>query len=199
MNSKKVKDKASKDKAKLTSKSVSKNKDKNKDKDRKLIVGYIKLILLFLVTIFLVLLLRTWYLEHTNYQLNKSIIREVINKEIRGSEIYNYIRENEDSIIYVGVVNDKDCRDFETVFKKIIKSKNMEDSITYLNLTNEENIHSFMKEFNKFYDAKLTNYPAVIIFEDGMVRNILIGNDLDEPRQAIINFFNNNEVFMKED
>lgn len=175
------------------------SKSKKDTSNNKLIKGYIKLTLLFAVTIFLVLLLRNLYLERTNYQLNQSIIREAITKEINGPEIYNYIRENEDSIIYVGIVNDQDCRDFEMVFKDIIKDKNLEDRITYLNLTDVDNTHSYLKEFSKFYDIKLTNYPAIIIFEDGIVRNMLIGNNLENTKKSILNFFNNNEVFMKED
>ena len=49
-------------------------KKNGKESDKKLVNGYIKLILIFGVTVFLVILLRNWYLAGVNYQLNVSII-----------------------------------------------------------------------------------------------------------------------------
>ncbi len=151
----------------MSTKKTSKKTDKN------LVSGYFKIMLIFAVTIFSVLLFRNWYLNRVNYQLNISIIKETLIQEINSNEIYNFIRENENSVIYVGVVTDQKCRNFEEDFNSVIKDKHLENTITYLNLTNENKPKTFIKEFNKFYNTKLTGYPAIVIFENGEVKDIL--------------------------
>ena len=151
-----------------------KRKAKNKKKKKKNYVGgYIKVILIFVVTIFVILLLRNWYLSGVNYQLNTPIIGNVLVQEINTEEVYNYIRENENAILYVGVVNDQNCRKFEEEFQNVVTERQLENSITYLNLTKESNVTKFIKEFNKFYDTDLLGYPSLVIFQDGKVLDVL--------------------------
>lgn len=169
-------------------------KEIKKNDSKKLIAGYIKLGFIFAVTIFLVLLLRTWYLNRVNYELSVPIIKETLTQEINSNEIYNYIRENEDSIIYVGVVTDQGCRNFEAIFNEIIKDKHLENTITYLKLTEDVNIKKFVKEFNKFYDTNLKKYPAIIVFEDGKVKDILEANKNELTRNDVRIFLNNNNI-----
>lgn len=171
----------------------SKKEIKKKD-SKKLIAGYIKLGLIFAVTIFLVLLLRTWYLNRVNYELSVPIIKETLTQEINSNEIYNYIRENEDSILYMGVVTDQDCRSFEVTLNEIIKDRYLENTITYLKLTEDENIQKFIKEFNKFYDANLKEYPAIIVFEDGKVKDILEANKNKLTKDDVVKFLENNNI-----
>lgn len=170
-------------------------KKNGKESDKKLVNGYIKLILIFGVTVFLVILLRNWYLAGVNYQLNVSIIKETLTREIHSEEVYNYIRENENSVIYVGVVNDQECRDFEVLFNEVIKDKYLENDITYLNLTEEGNIKKFFKEFNKFYDTDLNSYPSIIVFEDGNVKDILVADKgYKLAKEDVIKFFVKNRI-----
>ena len=76
-----------------------KKNTKNKSSNNKNNVGgYIKIILIFAVTIFAILLLRNWYLSGVNYQLNTPIIGNVLMREINTEEVYNYIRENEGTL-----------------------------------------------------------------------------------------------------
>ena len=151
-----------------------KRKSKKKSSNQKnYIGGYIKIILIFVVTIFAILLLRNWYLSGVNYQLNTPIIGNVLIRKINTEEVYNYIRENENAILYVGVVNDSNCRKFEEDFQNVVKERHLENSITYLNLTKESNVTKFLKEFNKFYDTDLLGYPSLIVFEDGKVIDAL--------------------------
>ena len=145
----------------------SKNKSSNNKNN---IGGYIKIALIFVVTIFAILLLRNWYLSGINYQLNTPIIGNVLVQEINTEEVYNYIRENENAILYVGVVNDQNCRKFEEEFQNVVTERQLENSITYLNLTKESNITKFIKEF---YDTNLLGYPSLVVFQDGKVLDVL--------------------------
>lgn len=170
-----------------------KSKKEQKKNDSNM-TGYIKLGFIFAVTVFLVLLLRTWYLNKVNYELSVPIIKETLTQEINSNEIYNYIRENENSIIYMGVVTDQDCRDFEATLNVIIRDRYLENTITYLKLTEDENIQKFIKEFNKFYDANLKKYPAIIVFEDGKVKDILESNKNELTKDDVVTFLKNNEI-----
>lgn len=173
---------------------MKKNNNK-KDDTKKVIKGYIKLILLFGATVFLVILLRNWYLAGIDYQLNVPIIKETLTQEIYSDEVYNYVREDENSIIYVGVVTDQECRDFEVLLNEVIRDKHLENTITYLNLTEEDNIKKFFKEFNKFYDTNLNGYPSIIVFEDGEVKEILVASkDNKLTKEDAISFLNRNNV-----
>lgn len=144
--------------------------------------NYAKLLLIVIVTVAVCLLLTNLYKNRVNYEHNISIIRETLIREVNADEIYNYVRENEDSIIYIGVVSDDNCRDFEREFNKVIKDKNLGDIITYLNITDVKNKNKFLKEFNKFYDTSLQGYPSLVIFENGCVKSILtvkVGHELN--------------------
>lgn len=135
--------------------------------------NYVKLFILFAVTVFAVLFIRNLYLKKQNYKLNIPVISETIQQEINRNEIYNYVREYPNALIYVGAVGDSDCRTFEIDFNQIIKKNQLEEEVTYLNLEEERGIKKFFQEFNKFYGSSLEKYPSIIAFKDGKVAEIL--------------------------
>lgn len=163
-----------------------------KKKNEKLnIVGYVKVVILIAVTVFLVLFIRNIYLSNINYKLNIPVIRETLKLEINKGEIYNYVRDNPNAVIYVGVASDNNCRTFELDFNRIIKKEKLEEEIIYLNLDKKNGIKSFFKEFNKFYDTNLTKYPSIIIFQDGKVEDILKVPTGDNYSSTVIEEFLN--------
>lgn len=163
-----------------------------KKKNEKLnIVGYVKVVILIVITVFLVLFIRNIYLSNINYKLNIPVIRETLKLEINKGEIYNYVRDNPNAVIYVGVASDNNCRTFELDFNRIIKKEKLEEEIIYLNLDKKNGIKSFFKEFNKFYDTNLTKYPSIIIFQDGKVEDILKVPTGDNYSSTVIEEFLN--------
>lgn len=96
-------------------------------KEKLNVMGYVKLIILVAVTIFLVLFIRNIYLSNINYKLNIPMIRETLKLEINKGEIYNYVRDNPNAVIYVGVASDNNCRTFELDFNRIIKKEKLEE------------------------------------------------------------------------
>lgn len=135
--------------------------------------NYIKLGIIVVVTIFAVVVLRNWYVGKTNYELNIPIIKDTLVNEINTDEVYNYIRENENAILYIGVVSNKNCRSFEEEFNRVVVDKNLQYEITYLNISNTKNKSKFIKEFNKFYDTDILGYPSIVVFEEGSVKDII--------------------------
>ncbi len=164
-------------------------KEQEKEKQGSIFSGYVKLFCLLLVTVFVVLVLRKWYLDQQNYELKTSVISETLVQEINTKEIYNYVRENPDAVIYVGLVSDSDCRTFELDFNAIIRKRDLQDTITYLNLEKARDARSFFKEFNKFYDADLERYPAIVVFQNGVVSDILEVPLGEEYQSSIIEAF----------
>lgn len=135
--------------------------------------NYVKVGLVVVLVIFGSLVLRNWYIGGVNYELNMPIITETLISEINTDEVYNYVRENENTILYMGVVSDENCRSLEREFNEVITSRSLEDTITYLNISKVKNKSKFIKEFNKFYGAELKGYPSLIIFEEGEVKATL--------------------------
>ena len=141
--------------------------------------NYVKLFVLFAITILAVLFIRNLYLGKQNYKLTIPVISETVQQEINRNEIYNYVREYPNALIYVGAVSDSDCRTFEIDFNQIIRKNKLEEEITYLNLEEEKGTKKFFQEFNKFYGSSLRKYPSIIAFKDGKVAEILevpVGN-----------------------
>lgn len=157
--------------------------------------NYIKLALTVVVTLFVVLFLRNWYVSSRNYELNIPIIKDTLLNEINEDEVYNYVRENENAILYIGVANDEGCRNFEKEFNTIIRDRKLEDTIMYLNITKSKNKDKFIKEFNKFYDINLLGYPSIIIFDEGKVKATLtVKVDQELKIEDTILFLDRNEV-----
>ena len=157
--------------------------------------NYIKLSLLVIGTVFIIVLLSKWYIGNREYELTIPIISETLINEINTDEVYDYIRANENAILYIGVVENQECRELEKEFNKVIKERTLEDTITYLNITKTKNKKNFIKEFNKFYDAELDGYPSLIIFEKGNVKDTLTvktGKSLDI--RDVEEFLNENGV-----
>ena len=157
--------------------------------------NYIKLFVLFVVTVLVVLFLRNLYLGKQNYKLKIPVISETVQQEINQNEIYNYVRENPNALIYVGTASDSDCRTFEIDFNQIIKNNKLEEEITYLNLEKEKGMKKFFQEFNKFYGSFLRKYPSIVAFKDGKVEEILevpVGNQYSSS--IVQEFLNRNLV-----
>lgn len=135
--------------------------------------NYIKLGIIVVLTLTAVLLLRNIFIQNKLFEETTPVIRDYIVSEINSTEIYNYIRENENSIIYVCAASEKNCREFEKEFGPLIEEKELKNDITYLNIGSEKKKTAFIKEFSKFYNTKLLGYPSLVLFKDGKVQDIL--------------------------
>lgn len=148
-------------------------KKRSSSKKKVPVSNYLILALSVFATVFIAFLLRNWYISGREYELNIPIIRDTLISEINTDEVYNYVRENENAILYMGVVSNEECRNFEKEFNDVIRDKSLEDTITYLNITKVSSKKKFINEFNKFYDTNLLGYPSIIIFEEGEVKATL--------------------------
>lgn len=159
------------------------------------ISNYVKLALIMIITLVGVLVFRNAYLNNKLYEENIPLIRNYVISEINANEIYNFVRENAEPIIYICTSSNTNCREFEKEFGPIIKSRGLENKITYLNISDVKKKSTFIKEFNKFYDVKLLGYPSIVIFEEGKVKDILTVKTNDSlDIKLVIDFFDKNSV-----
>lgn len=159
--------------------------------------NYIKLIFIIIVTVIITIALRNAYISNKNYENEIPVIRDYIISEINSSEVYNYIRENENTILYIGSSDSTECRNLEEKLKDVIDKRNLTEKITYVNITKEKKKASFIKEFNKFYDTKVLGYPSFIIFNDGKVVDILTVKEKGKLTiKEVTEFLDSNKVYI---
>ena len=136
--------------------------------------NYIIMLSIVIILVFGVFLLRNIYLTREENKLNELILEEVLTNKIMVNELDNYIDENPDTIMYIGVGKDEISRKFEKSIKSYIVKNELNNEIIYLNLFEEE-VNSFIDNFNKKYitDEKIEFYPLIISFKDGEVNKVL--------------------------
>lgn len=136
--------------------------------------NYLILAIVVLTTITITIYLcQCYYVYHDSIK-EIPVIRGMLS-EITTEELDHYILENPNCNIYMCTSSDEKCRSFEENFIKLIKKKNLQEDIVYLNLSNV-NQEKFIKSFNDKYKYKIeltSNYPAIVMFEDAQVSNIL--------------------------
>lgn len=152
--------------------------------------NYIIITLIFAATICLTLYLCSCYNVYNESQKEIPVIRGTLS-EITDSDFEHYIMENQNSNIYMCTASNLKCRNFEKDFKKLLNKKNLQESFIYLNLSNT-NQESFIKSFNEKYPYKIAlteNYPAIVIFEDGKISNLLQKNKDEELTMSQVKQF----------
>ncbi len=143
--------------------------------------NYVILALIFLGGILLTVYFCKWYHVYDEYQKQTPVIRGTLS-EIMPEDLEHYVMENPTTVIYMCTSSDMVCRNYEKDFKKLVEQETLQDQIIYLNLSNAD-ITSFIEKFNQSYPykVKLTEkYPAIIMFEDGEVKNILQGTEKEK-------------------
>lgn len=136
--------------------------------------NYVIMLSIVIVLVFGVFLLRNIYLTREDNKLNELVLEDVLTNKLMINEVYNYIDENPDTIMYVGVGRDEVSRKFEKSIKKYIVKNELNNEIIYLNLFEEE-VSDFFSDFNKKYkfSENIEFYPLVISFKDGEVNKVL--------------------------
>ncbi|MBR4261735.1 MAG: hypothetical protein IKQ35_00030 [Bacilli bacterium] len=148
-------------------------------KEEKRVVGiknYIILLAICVITIVIAFGIRQRYLAYQEYELSKSVLKDKIN-EVSSEELTSYIYAHPDAILYVQVNEDSNSRSVGKKLYKVLKKRNLLNDSVYINLGNVSNKKEFYEEFNNTYtkgtEFKLNNYPALIIFDEGKIRDMV--------------------------
>ena len=140
--------------------------------------NYIILGIIFVVGVTITIYLCNWYKVYDDYQRQTPIIRGTLS-EITAEELDHYVLDNPTTIFYMCTSQDFACRNYEKDLKKIIETQELQDDIIYVNLTDVD-INNYVDDFNNTYKFKkklTTNYPALIVYEEGKITSILQGDE----------------------
>ena len=138
------------------------------------IKNYFILALIFIIGILLTLYLCNVYKVYEDSKRQIPVIRGTLS-EIKYEELEHYIFENPTTIIYMCTASDEICRNYEKDLKKLVIREELQEELIYLNLS-ETDDKQFIEEFNNKYQFKVkltNNYPAIVMFEEGKITNIL--------------------------
>lgn len=144
--------------------------------------NYVLLIVIFIITLGIMTYFCNWYKVYDEFKRQTPVIRGTLFEITSEEELEHYVMENETAVVYLCTASDDNCRNFEKDFIKLIEKKNLQESILYFNLSDIDN-KEFVDKFNAqyYYKTKLTeNYPAIIIFEDGKIINIIQGTEKEK-------------------
>ena len=175
------------------------NKKKEEKEEKNLLKNYIILVIILLLVVGITIYLCECYKVYNEEQKTIPVIRGTLVSEITEVDLEPFLIENPTTTMYLCTASNEKCRSFEKDFKKLINKYNLQESIIYLNLSNVEDLEGFVDEFNSKHEykkAKLTtNYPAIIYFEDGKVKNILQGKKQDKLKiSKVKNFIEINKI-----
>jgi len=136
--------------------------------------NYIIVVIIFVLSISLAVFLRDWYMSYQDYEKTIPVLDGIIS-EVRYNEIHNYIGDNQSVILYIGVADDEDCREFEYDLKKVIEKRHLKNKIVYFNISDVEDKELLLTEFNDKYSInnRISAYPAIVLIEDGKVINFI--------------------------
>lgn len=147
----------------------------NKKEEQRIIPNknYIKLAIIFVVTISAVVFTFVMYDSHKEYINNIPVIRGSV-AELNEQDLNNYFIGNDDFLLYIGVANDENCRELEEDLIELIKRRRI-SNIVYLNITDVTNKSEFYNVFNSNYSTnnKLNSYPAFLIVSDKKVLDLV--------------------------
>lgn len=134
--------------------------------------------IIVVVTLFAIFYLNEWYKAYKKAELQNSYISKYVT-EVNYNEFENYIQENPNTIIYIGKTNSESSIKIEKDLYKILKDNELVEKTIFLNLTDQENLLSQIqnKYYNDTLNSDLNNIPAIAIFSDGKIVDIVISSE----------------------
>lgn len=94
--------------------------------------------------------------------------------EINYEEISTHVIEQPKSIIYVSNSSDIKSKNFEKIFKTVIKKYNLENDIIYININNKTIV-----------DPTYQNAPELIFYKDGKIYDMIDCSTLSNKDKII--------------
>ena len=173
---------------------MAEGKTKKQEQEQKRILkNYIILTFILILVVGLTIYLCECYKVYDKEQKTIPVIRGTLVSEITEVDLEPYLIENPSSVIYLCTASNEKCRSFEKDFKKIINKNNLQDTIVYLNLSNIEDQKEFVDDFNSKHECKkgklTTNYPAILMFDEGKLKIILQGKNGEKLKMSKVNDF----------
>lgn len=154
------------------------NKKKKEEQKKEYIKNFCILLGICIFTILIALFIRNWYHSYNDVLNNNQVMSATI-KKVNDVELYNYLLENPDSLVYVTDLNSKN-KSFEKKLNNYLNDFALTDVIILFDISNKKDLKTFYEEFNNnyMYTVSLSEIPAFIVFQDGKVSEIISGDNL---------------------
>jgi len=140
--------------------------------------NYIIFFVFFMLTVLGLIYIIQSYKEYKEVSENEPIIMNYINKELNYEELDEYLIDNDQAIIYLGISNDELSRNFEKEFGNEIERRELQDKIIYINLSdmkknNANYLNLINTRHNQGNEIELKKIPAILIFKDRMLVDMI--------------------------
>ncbi len=131
------------------------------------------------LSLLLVFYLNEWFKAYKTNELENSYIANYVS-ELNYDEFQNYIQENPNIIVYMGIKNSEECLTVEKTLYKIIEQNDLKDELVFLNL-GEKNFNQLDKIKQKYYSETLNktfdNIPSIAIFTNGKIVDLVVSDE----------------------
>lgn len=154
--------------------------------------NYVKVLLLFIVTIVGCLILANNYNDKKTYERENNHLKNFISN-VKYDELQNYLTENCDGYIYVAPSIDTSLENFELQLKDLIINEEMEREFVYLDSSSlgDDDYQMIKKFFNDSLNSKKIDIPEcanIFVVRDGKIIDILFTNKSDITLDNVKNF-----------
>ena len=153
--------------------------------------NYIIVVVIVLLVVLGSLYACSWYKTIKEYNLNKSVITDTVNK-IELETLESYIVDNSNFIMYLSDSSDESIKSFEKKFKRYIKNNSLNSEILYLDIKDYDNelvvetLLNYKSETLK--NLKNIPFPNLLIFENGKIEDILYLRKSSINRKDVVDF-----------
>ena len=152
--------------------------------------NYVKFGLIIVTSLITCLLL---FIIYNNFKNRSSVLTNKV-KEIEVSDIDNYISENEEVLLYFGVIQDENSKKIEDQMLEMIDNDDLD--FVYINISNEKNKKSFLKDFSKKYSEQkvIDDYPAFVYIKNGVIVDAIQKEDRFLKIEDVKEFVETNDI-----
>lgn len=157
-------------------------------------INYIKVLLLFIVTIVLVVVLANIYTKRNNYNRENSDVMNFLSV-VKYDDLENYLVENQNVFIYMAPSNNSNLDDFESSLKDYILSEELEKDFVYLDSSNFKFENYELLKQNYFSKSLLDNKvqidsrSAILVVNNEEIVEVLNENLTIESVKTLINTY----------
>lgn len=157
-------------------------------------INYIKVLLLFIVTIVLVVVLANIYTKRNNYNRENSDVMNFLSV-VKYDDLENYLVENQNVFIYMAPSNNYNLDDFESSLKDYILSEELEKDFVYLDSSNFKFENYELLKQNYFSKSLLDNKvqidsrSAILVVNNEEIVEVLNENLTIESVKTLINTY----------
>ena len=153
--------------------------------------NYIIVVVIVLLVVLGSLYACSWYKTIKEYNLNKSVITDTVNK-IELETLESYIVDNSNFIMYLSDSSDESIKSFEKKFKRYIKNNSLNSEILYLDIKDYDN-ELVVETLLNYKSENLKNlknipFPNLLIFENGKIEDILYLRKSSINRKDVVDF-----------